>query len=101
MLDSRVIDNFLSENLQPILAAKNKSSNGELNETLRILLKHTDNIKKHLVSSDEKCSNESESIDSVESDVTKCGLSLKEIQKYSRQLILPEIRTYTYYFTVL
>ena len=92
MLDSRVIDNFLSENLQPILAAKNNSSNEELNETLRILKKHTDSIKKFLTSSDEQCSNENQYIDSGEREITKCGLSLREIQKYSRQLILPEMR---------
>ena len=92
MLDSRVIDNFLSENLQPILAAKNNSSNEELNETLRILKKHTDSIKKFLTSSDEQCSNENQYIDSAEREITKCGLSLREIQKYSRQLILPEMR---------
>ena len=92
MLDSRVIDNFLSENLQPILAAKNNSSNEELNETLRILKKHADSIKKFLTPSDEQCSNENQYIYSEEREITKCGLSLREIQKYSRQLILPEMR---------
>ena len=62
-----------------------------MKETLRILQKHSESIKKHLTC-DQKYSEKSASVLSAKKQITKCGLNLAEIQRYSRQLILPELR---------
>ena len=91
MLYSKVIDDFLCEKLQPYLTLKDQSANDELKETLRILQKHSESIKKHLTCN-QKYSEKSASVLSAKKQITKCGLNLAEIQRYSRQLILPELR---------
>ena len=91
MLDFKIFDKFLSENLQEYYEAKSNSCE-ELTQILRILEKHENKIKEHLANSNEKNSPRCESSHSINSEITQCGLTLNEIQRYSRQLILPEFR---------
>ena len=92
MLNSEVFDEFLVKNLQPHYETISKSSDLELKEILGILQKHEANIKEHLKSSHHRYSMPYIPIRPTNSEITQCGLTLLEIQRYSRQLILPEFR---------
>ena len=95
MFDLEDLDRLLRENVDKYMAQDNDSCNEKLAKCLAILEHHSKNIKKHLSTSTDinpsKCSQIPP--DSNKQNIpTKCGLSLTEIQRYSRQLILPELR---------
>ena len=95
MLDPKVIDKFLTENLSPYTKNHQESYNENLKTCLSVLQQHADNIKDFLESSSESIVEDS--INDISShteqdEITNCGLGLREIQRYSRQLLLPELR---------
>ena len=95
MFELEDLDRLLRENVDKCMAQDNDSCNEKLTKCLAILEHHSTNIKKHLSTSTDinpsKCSQIP--ADSYKQNIpTKCGLNLTEIQRYSRQLILPELR---------
>ena len=95
MLDPKAIDNFLTENFSPYMKKDEDSYNEKLAASLSVLQQHADNIKDHLKSSSKaivEVSITDNSSHSEDDEIANCGLKLQEIQRYSRQLLLPELR---------
>ena len=95
MLDPKAIDSFLTENFSPYMKKDGDSYNEKLVASLSVLQQHADNIKDYLKS----CSKAIVEVSipdnlshSEDDEIANCGLKLQEIQRYSRQLLLPELR---------
>ena len=94
MLDPKVIDKFLTENLSHYIETHHESYEN-LRTCLNVLQQHADNIKDCLESLSKPIVEDSiKDIPShtEQDEIANCGLRLREIQRYSRQLLLPELR---------
>ena len=103
MLDPNEINDFLTSRLDRYMKnALDQSNNDKLTKCLNILEGHKDKIRRHLSSAEENFSHDTIASNlhepakvtesAKQNKVAMCGLSLSEIQRYSRQLLLPELR---------
>lgn len=96
MLDPEEIDKFLTDHLNTYMTSVHEScSDDKLRKCLSILQLHADNVRQHLAAKQTKEFEDpltkSSALDE-QNGLAKCGLKLSEIQRYSRQLLLPELR---------
>ena len=96
MLDPEEINKFLTDHLSPyITPVPDACSENKLRRCLSILQLHVVNIQQHLASVQtmeaEEPTTNSSAFDK-QNILANCGLKLSEIQRYSRQLLLPELR---------
>ena len=95
MLDPEDLDRYLANKLAFYMTKQNKPCHEQLKKCRNILQRHCEDIKEYLASSEEndvKIVPDNLLSNDKEHTLTKCGLNLSQIQRYSRQLILPEIR---------